>query len=124
MKNIVMYTGPMCAFCDAAKRLFKRNNVSFKEIDIGNDVTIREEMIKKSKKLLIANKESIICGWEILNKFLHIFQQNMNANKIPKSQKCTKPSSFVLYLCREGYRSLLGSMRTPGEMLTRFFWPS
>ncbi len=43
-----MYTGPMCAFCDAAKRLFKRNNVSFKEIDIGNDVTIREEMIKKS----------------------------------------------------------------------------
>ena len=28
-----MYTGPMCAFCDAAKRLFKRNNASFKEID-------------------------------------------------------------------------------------------
>ena len=43
-----MYTGPMCAFCDAAKRLFKRNNVSFEEIDIGNDLTIREEMIKKS----------------------------------------------------------------------------
>ena len=48
MKNIVMYTGPMCAFCDAAKRLFKRNNASFKEIDIGNDLSIREEMIKKS----------------------------------------------------------------------------
>ena len=43
-----MYTGPMCAFCDAAKRLFKRNNTSFKEIDIGNDLKIREEMIKKS----------------------------------------------------------------------------
>ena len=43
-----MYTGPMCAFCDAAKRLLKRNNSSFKEIDIGNDPTIREEMIKKS----------------------------------------------------------------------------
>ena len=43
-----MYTGPMCAFCDAAKRLFKRNNVYFKEIDIGNDIKIREEMIKKS----------------------------------------------------------------------------
>ena len=35
MKNIIMYTGPMCAFCDAAKRLFKRNNANFKEI---NDV--------------------------------------------------------------------------------------
>ena len=43
-----MYTGPMCAFCDAAKRLFKRNNVTFKEIDIGNSLEIREEMIKRS----------------------------------------------------------------------------
>ena len=48
MKNIIMYTGPMCAFCDAAKRLFKRNNASYKEIDIGNNLEIREEMIKKS----------------------------------------------------------------------------
>ena len=29
-----MYSGPMCAFCDAAKRLLKRNNLEFKEIDI------------------------------------------------------------------------------------------
>ena len=48
MKNIIMYTGPMCGFCDAAKRLFKRNNAAFKEIGIGNDIKIREEMIKKS----------------------------------------------------------------------------
>ena len=34
MKNIIMYTGPFCAFCDAAKRLFKRNNLEFKEIDL------------------------------------------------------------------------------------------
>ena len=38
----------MCAFCDAAKRLLKRNNASFKEVDIGTDLKIREEMIKKS----------------------------------------------------------------------------
>ena len=25
-------------------------------------------MIKKSKKLLIANKESIICGWNLIKK--------------------------------------------------------
>ena len=48
MKNIIMYTGPMCAFCNAAKRLLNRNNASFKEVDIGNDLKIREEMIKKS----------------------------------------------------------------------------
>ena len=25
------------------------------------------DMIKKSKKVLLANKESIICGWNIIN---------------------------------------------------------
>ena len=29
-----MYTGPMCNFCEAAKRLFSRNNLKFNEIDI------------------------------------------------------------------------------------------
>tara|TARA_B100002051_G_scaffold183271_1_gene173437 strand:+ start:52 stop:306 length:255 start_codon:yes stop_codon:yes gene_type:complete len=48
MKNIIMYTGPMCNFCDAAKRLFKRNNLSYKEIDISTKDGLREEMIKKS----------------------------------------------------------------------------
>ncbi len=48
MKNIVMYTGPLCNFCEAAKRLFSRNNIKFKEIDISTKDTLREEMIKKS----------------------------------------------------------------------------
>ena len=48
MKNIIMYTGPMCNFCDAAKRLFERNNLSYKEIDISTKDGLREEMIKKS----------------------------------------------------------------------------
>ena len=48
MKNITMYSGPMCAFCDAAKRLLARNNLEFKEIDISSTAGLREEMIKKS----------------------------------------------------------------------------
>ena len=48
MKNIIMYTGPLCNFCDAAKRLFERNNLSYKEIDISIKDGLREEMIKKS----------------------------------------------------------------------------
>ena len=48
MKNITMYTGPMCNFCDAAKRLFARNNLSYKEIDISTKDGLREEMIKKA----------------------------------------------------------------------------
>ncbi len=48
MKKIIMYTGPTCAFCDAAKRLFKRNNTTYEEINIGTNSEVREEMIKKS----------------------------------------------------------------------------
>ena len=48
MKNITMYTGPMCNFCDAAKRLFSRNNLKYEEIDISTKNGLRDEMIKKS----------------------------------------------------------------------------
>ena len=36
MKTITMYTGPMCNFCDAAKRLLARNNLKYNEIDISS----------------------------------------------------------------------------------------
>ena len=48
MKNIIMYTGPSCAFCDAAKRLLLRNNATFEEINIASKDGLRDEMIKKS----------------------------------------------------------------------------
>ena len=48
MKNITMYTGPLCNFCEAAKRLFARNNLKFEEIDISTKDEFREEMIQKS----------------------------------------------------------------------------
>ena len=43
-----MYTGPMCNFCDAAKRLFSRNNLKYEEIDISTKAGLRDEMIKKA----------------------------------------------------------------------------
>ncbi len=43
-----MYTGPLCNFCDAAKRLLLRNNLEFKEIDISTKENLREEMVKKA----------------------------------------------------------------------------
>ena len=43
-----MYTGPLCNFCDAAKRLLLRNNLEFNEIDISTKDDLRDEMIKKA----------------------------------------------------------------------------
>ena len=48
MKNIIMYTGPMCNFCDAAKRLFSRNNIKYQEIDISTKEALIDDMIKKA----------------------------------------------------------------------------
>jgi len=48
MKNITMYSGPLCNFCEAAKRLLLRNNLEFKEIDISTKEGLRDEMIKKA----------------------------------------------------------------------------
>ena len=48
MKKILMYSGPMCNFCEAAKRLLDRNNLEYEVIVISSGDDIREEMIKKS----------------------------------------------------------------------------
>jgi len=48
MKNVIVYMGPMCAFCDAAKRLLTKKNIPYKEINIALDEIKREEMLKKS----------------------------------------------------------------------------
>ena len=48
MKNVTVYMGPMCNFCDAAKRLLTKKNIPYKEINIALDEAKREEMLKKS----------------------------------------------------------------------------
>ena len=48
MKKILMYSGPMCNFCEAAKRLLDRNNLKYEVLDISTKDSLREEMTKKS----------------------------------------------------------------------------
>ena len=48
MKGITIYTGPMCNFCEAAKRLLDRNNLKYETIDISTEEGLRDEMTKKS----------------------------------------------------------------------------
>ena len=40
--------GPSCSFCDAAKRLLVRNNISFQEINISLEEGKRKEMLEKT----------------------------------------------------------------------------
>ena len=48
MKKIIMYTGPFCNYCEAAKRLLARNNATYNEIDISKVDGAMDEMIKKA----------------------------------------------------------------------------
>ena len=48
MKLVTIYTGQLCNFCDAAKRLLTRNNVEYKEINIATVDGAMDEMISKA----------------------------------------------------------------------------
>ena len=48
MKKIIIYTGPMCNYCEAAKRLLARNNEPYNEINIATVDGAMDEMIKKA----------------------------------------------------------------------------
>ena len=48
MKNVIVYMGPMCGYCDAAKRLLNKKKIPYTEINIAIDGGKMEEMLKKS----------------------------------------------------------------------------
>ena len=48
MKSVTIYTGPLCNFCDAAKRLLTRNNAAYNEINITTVDGAMDEMISKA----------------------------------------------------------------------------
>ena len=48
MKKVVIYTGPMCNFCSAAKHLLNKKKVSYTEFDISIYTSKRQEMQEKT----------------------------------------------------------------------------
>ena len=63
MKNVTVYMGPMCAFCDAAKRLLVRNNIPYKEINIALKEDKMNEMLSKSNGKLKLKKDLSFKYW-------------------------------------------------------------
>ncbi|WBU56954.1 glutaredoxin 3 [Paracoccus sediminicola] len=48
MANVEIYTTPTCPFCLAAKRLLNAKEVSFTEIDVSRDPSLREAMTERA----------------------------------------------------------------------------
>ena len=48
MTDIVIYTRRFCGYCDAARRLLKRKNAPFTELDVSYDPGLRQAMVARS----------------------------------------------------------------------------
>jgi len=48
MSKVIIYTGPSCPYCVAAKTLLKNKNVNFEEINLGEQPDKMNEMLQKS----------------------------------------------------------------------------
>lgn len=51
MSKVIIYTTPVCPYCQMAKEFFKQHNINFEEKDVSRDHTAVEEMIRKSGQL-------------------------------------------------------------------------
>ncbi len=48
MADVTIYTTMMCPYCYRAKALLSEKGVAFKEIDVGMDADLRDEMTKRA----------------------------------------------------------------------------
>ena len=84
MKQVLLYTGEHCSFCEAAKALLKTKNVTINEINISKDPSKRIEMQKRTggaktiPQIFIGN--TYIGG----NDQLQLLEQNKKLDKIIK----------------------------------------
>jgi len=49
MKKVVIYTGPMCNYCSAAKHLLNKKKVDYAEFNIATDQSKMQEMQKRTR---------------------------------------------------------------------------
>jgi len=48
MKHVEIYTTRTCPYCISAKSLLNKKGVSFTEIDVGSDMSLRDKMTNRA----------------------------------------------------------------------------
>ena len=46
--QVEIYTTPYCGYCRMAKQLLARKNVTYTEIDVAGDPTLRQKMVERA----------------------------------------------------------------------------
>ncbi len=48
MADVTIYTTATCPYCHRAKQLLSRKGVAYREIDVGRDPNLRDEMMERA----------------------------------------------------------------------------
>lgn len=48
MQEVIIYSTPICPYCERAKALFDKVEVPYTIVDISSNVGLRDEMVKRS----------------------------------------------------------------------------
>lgn len=65
--SVIIYSTPVCHFCQAAKEFFKENNVQYTEHDVAADAQKREEMIEMTGQMgvpVIRIGDDVVIGFD------------------------------------------------------------
>lgn len=65
--DVVIYSTPVCHFCQEAKAFFNENNVAYTEHDVAADADKRQEMIDMTGQMgvpVIKIKDDVVIGYD------------------------------------------------------------
>jgi glutaredoxin-like YruB-family protein len=66
-KTVLIYSTPVCHYCQAAKEYFKNNNVEFEDINVAEDAEKRQEMIEMTGQMgvpVIRIGDDVVVGFD------------------------------------------------------------
>ncbi len=64
---VIIYSTPVCHFCQAAKDFFKENDVAYTEHDVASDADKRQEMIDMTGQMgvpVIKVGDDVVIGFD------------------------------------------------------------
>lgn len=77
MAKVKVYSTPTCPYCVTLKEYLKDNNIEFEDVDVSQDKTQLDEMVKKSGQMgvpVVTIDDEVIIGFdrEKIDKALNI----------------------------------------------------
>ncbi|HKZ49879.1 MAG TPA: glutaredoxin family protein [Candidatus Nanoarchaeia archaeon] len=66
-KSVTIFTTPACVYCKMAKEFFKKNKVTYRELDVSKDDKALNDMVDKSGQMgvpVITVDKEVIIGFD------------------------------------------------------------